>query len=56
MKQATGKTFQIALGGAGDPNKHPQFEEILKSCRAYKIVPNITTSGFLMKDNEIELI
>ena len=56
VKQATGKTFQIALGGAGDPNKHPQFEEILKSCRAYRIVPNITTSGFLMKDNEIELI
>lgn len=56
VKQATGKTFQIALGGAGDPNKHPQFEEILKSCRKYRIVPNMTTSGFLMKDTEIELI
>ena len=27
VKQATGKTFQIALGGAGDPNKHPRFGE-----------------------------
>lgn len=56
VKQATGKTFQIALGGAGDPNKHPQFEDILKSCRAYRIVPNMTTSGFLMTDNEVKLI
>lgn len=56
VKQASGKTFQIALGGAGDPNKHPRFEDILKSCRAYRIVPNITTSGFLMADNEVELI
>lgn len=56
VKQATGKTFQIALGGAGDPNKHPHFGEILKLCRYYRIVPNITTSGFQMLDNEIELI
>lgn len=56
VEQATGKTFQIALGGAGDPNKHPRFEDILKSCRAYRIVPNMTTSGFLMTDNEVKLI
>lgn len=56
VKQAAGKTFQIALGGAGDPNKHPQFEKILESCRAYRIVPNITTSGFLMTDSEVKLI
>lgn len=56
VKQAAGKTFQIALGGAGDPNKHPQFEDILKLCRDYRIVPNMTTSGFLMTDNEISLI
>lgn len=37
VKQAAGKTFQIALGGAGDPNKHPQIEDILKSCRAFGI-------------------
>lgn len=55
-RQASGKTFQIALGGAGDPNKHPQFEEILKICRMFRIVPNMTTSGFLLTDSEIELI
>ena len=56
VKQATGKTFQIALGGAGDPNKHPQFERILEACREYNIIPNVTTSGFLMEDNERGLI
>lgn len=56
VKQAAGKTFQIALGGAGDPNKHPQFGEILQICRKYRIVPNLTTSGFRMTDGEIELI
>ena len=56
VKQATGKTFQIALGGAGDPNKHPRFEDILKCCRAYRIVPNMTTSGFQMTDTEVEVI
>lgn len=55
-KQAAGKTFQIALGGAGDPNKHPQFEEILKICRTFRIVPNMTTSGFFLQDREVELI
>jgi radical SAM additional 4Fe4S-binding domain len=55
-KQATGKTFQFALGGAGDPNKHPQFEDILKTCRALRIIPNMTTSGFLLSDSEVELI
>lgn len=55
-KQASGKTFQIALGGAGDPNKHPQFEEILRICRKYRIVPNLTTSGFLLSKCEADLI
>lgn len=56
VEQSTGKTFQIALGGAGDPNKHPQFEDILKACRAYRIVPNMTTSGFFMTDKEVKLM
>lgn len=56
VKQASGKTFQIALGGAGDPNKHPQFEDILQACRAYRIVPNITTSGFQLIDNEVKFV
>lgn len=55
-RQSSGKAFQIALGGAGDPNKHPGFEEILKICRYYHIVPNVTTSGFQITDAEIKLI
>ena len=55
-KQAAGKTFQIALGGAGDPNKHPDFQQILKICRHYRIVPNLTTSGWEIIDNEIQAI
>lgn len=53
VKEASGKTFQIALGGAGDPNKHPDFLEILKLSRKYNIVPNLTTTGYFMSDNEI---
>lgn len=55
-RQACGKTFQIALGGAGDPNKHPNFEEVLKICRYYRIVPNLTTSGFQLTKKEIKII
>ena len=56
VKQASGKTFQIALGGAGDPNKHPQLNQILKICREFQIVPNMTTSGVNLKDKEVDLI
>lgn len=55
-RQAAGKTFQIALGGAGDPNKHPEFQEILNICRYYRIVPNLTTSGHEITGYEIQLI
>lgn len=46
---------QFALGGRGDPNEHENFEEILKICRANRIVPNYTTSGFHLTDKQIEL-
>ena len=55
-RQAAGKTFQIALGGAGDPNKHPEFQKILRICKHYRIVPNLTTSGYGLTDNEIQNI
>lgn len=48
--QAKGKTFQIALGGCGDPDQHERFEDILKACRENGIVPNYTTSGFGMTE------
>lgn len=56
VKQASGKTFQIALGGAGDPNKYPELEKILRISRENGIVPNMTTSGYGLLDSEIELI
>lgn len=56
VEQSKGKTFQIALGGAGDPNKHENFLEILQLTRANHIVPNLTTSGFGLTDDEIAAI
>ncbi len=56
IKEASGKTFQVALGGAGDPNKHKDFKEILKLTREYNIIPNMTTSGIYLTENEIDLI
>ncbi len=47
-EQCRGKTFQMALGGCGDPDQHRHFEEILKICQSNEIVPNFTTSGFGM--------
>ena len=49
LKQCEGKTFQLALGGAGDVDTHENFEAILKLCRQYGIVPNFTrqsSNGF----------
>lgn len=56
LKQCTGRTFQIALGGAGDPNKHEEFERILRATKEYRIVPNLTTSGFEITSREVSLI
>ena len=49
-EQCKGKTYQFALGGCGDPDQHEQFENILKICREYQIVPNFTTSGLGMTE------
>lgn len=53
--QCKGKTYQFALGGCGDPDQHEEFENILKTCREYHIVPNFTTSGLGMTE-EIALL
>lgn len=47
-KQCKNRTYQFALGGCGDPDQHENFEEILKICEEYNIVPNFTTSGLGM--------
>lgn len=47
--------FQVALGGHGDPNKHELFGEILKYTRSKNIIPNYTTSGINLTEEEINL-
>jgi MoaA/NifB/PqqE/SkfB family radical SAM enzyme len=56
MDESKGKVFQVALGGAGDPNKHENFEEILLCTRKSMIVPNLTTSGYNITDHEVSCI
>lgn len=48
VAECKGNTYQIALGGCGDPDQHESFEEILKFCVEEGIVPNFTTSGLGM--------
>lgn len=55
IKQCGGRVFQVALGGAGDPNKHKQFEDILCLTRKAGIVPNYTTSGYQLTEEEAQL-
>lgn len=45
VRQCKGNTYQIALGGCGDPDQHEHFAEILETCHQAGIVPNFTTSG-----------
>lgn len=49
-RQCSGRTYQFALGGCGDPEQHESFADILKICRKEQIVPNFTTSGMGMTD------
>lgn len=48
-------SHNCALGGAGDVDTHENFEEILKMCREYNIVPNFTTSGILMTKEKADI-
>lgn len=55
IDQCKGKTFQVALGGAGDPNLHENFKEIVEYCKDNGIVPNYTTSGFNLTNEQVEI-
>lgn len=55
LEQSKGKIWQYALGGAGDVDTHESFEEIVKLCREYDIVPNFTTSGITMTKEKAEI-
>ena len=56
VDQSKDKMFQIALGGRGDPDMHEEFEEILAYCRANEIIPNMTTSGYGLTDENADLM
>ena len=55
VEECKGKTFQIALGGRGDPDQHEQFEDILKYCQQSNIVPNFTSSGLGFNQHIVDL-
>ena len=55
VSECRGRTFQIALGGCGDPDQHPYFMDILRICRENNIVPNFTSSGFGFTDQIVNL-
>jgi radical SAM protein with 4Fe4S-binding SPASM domain len=55
INQSKGHVLEVALGGRGDPNKHPNFKEILIYTRENGIIPNYTTSGYNLFDDEISL-
>jgi len=46
IDECRGRTFQVALGGRGDPDMHERFADIVRYARTNSVVPNFTTSGF----------
>lgn len=56
IDECRGRTFQVALGGRGDPDMHENFKEILEYSRGNGVVPNFTTSGFGLKESDIPFI
>jgi len=55
IDQSKGKTFEIALGGFGSPNEHEQFEDIVRYAHENGVIPNYTTSGIELTDEQIEI-
>lgn len=45
---------QVALGGAGNPNDHQNFVEILEYTRKKGIIPNYTTAGIGLTNEMIQ--
>ena len=50
--ESEGLVDQIALGGRGDPDCHEYFEDLLKICSKYHIIPNYTTSWLLINEEK----
>ncbi len=56
VDECKGKVFQFALGGRGDPDQHEQFEDFLKYSKENGIIPNLTTSGYGLTQEQAQLI
>ena len=54
-EECKNRVFTFALGGAGDPDQHECFQEILQVCRQNHIVPTFTTSGFGLDEEKAGL-
>ncbi|MFZ2992637.1 MAG: radical SAM protein [Microgenomates group bacterium] len=54
MDEISGKTFEVALGGFGNPNEHPDFIEMISYARERGVVTNYTTAGNNITDEQIE--
>lgn len=54
MDQSKWLANQVALGGRGDPNLHPNFHDILSYTRSCGIVPNYTTSGIGLSKEQVK--
>lgn len=55
IDQIQGKVMQVALGGAGSPNEHEEFEKIVRYTREHDIIPNYTTSGIGITDEMVRI-
>lgn len=55
MKQCEGKVFSVAIGGAGNPDDHEYFEEILQISNKYGVIPSYTTSGLTFTKEKAEI-
>src|SRR5574344_253838 len=54
IDQVKDRTYEIALGGSGNPNDHEDFEKILKYTVDCGLVPNYTTASIL-DEKQLEL-
>lgn len=55
IDQIKGKVMQVALGGAGSPNEHENFAEIMEYAHKNGVIPNYTTSGIGLTDEMVQI-
>ena len=55
IDQCRGKVFQVALGGRGDVDQHPDFEKILGYSVTNDVIPSFTTSGLGLNERHVKV-